>query len=412
MRALLVSGAKQCLTALDRVEHLARGLRPSGQRALPRPAAVEGLLIWSMDRIGDVVRATPALRALAQHYPAAHRCAVIAGRAAPVLAHSPHLHETHVVERPYDVRAHVQALAAVRQRRWQLGVLLECDPYWRRLGAWWLRAAGVEQWCAFDFSTGAAAERLRVKLTSGSWIDQFNNLAAALGAAVTDARTELFLTAAERAAARHFLHAQGVDPDAPYIVIHPGGNFLVVSRQWPPESYAELITRLRQCTDAPILVTGLREEGALIQRIRRHTHVPVINLAGRLSLRQLMAVLERAMLAVMNDTGPLHLANALRVPTVAILGPTGPEVVGLPATCTPVRLDLPCSPCAQLMGWQRCRNLREWECLRNLSVAAVYAAVQQRLDPARLLTQPIRASITTYAVNLRVPARKAVTHDA
>jgi ADP-heptose:LPS heptosyltransferase len=201
----------------------------------------------------------------------------------------------------------------------------------------------------------------------------------------------VFLSAAERAWADSFLTAQGVDPvRAPYFLLHPGGNFLRVSRQWPPERFAELVTLLHRDRQWPIILTGVAAEQPTVDEIRRQATAPVIDLCGRLNLRQLAALIDRAAVCIMNDTGPLHVAHALGRPTVAILGPTAPEVVGVPPHARVVRADLPCSPCAFLEGWRACTNPVQWECLHRIQPMDVLTAALAQADA------PVKASAAPY----------------
>lgn len=389
MKGFVLKAAKESLLMLGRVETAFHAIN-TASGATPRPTLpreVNSVLVWSMDRIGDVVRGTPALRGLARQFPSAHRTAVVAGRAAPVLLNSPRIHDLRVIRQPYNLAEHMRLVRDLKQRTWDVGVLLECDPYWRQLGQWVFRALGVQYFSAFRFGSARGIAPVQVKIRGrGSWIDQFNGLVSPLGIDESS-DTELFISPAEREWAQNFLYNRGIDPFSEFILMHPGGNFLTVSRQWPAASFADLITAIRRECDYPIVLTGVPQERAAIAQIRRRTNVPVVDLAGQLNLRQLMAVIAQATLCVMNDTGPLHIANALRVPAVAILGPTGPDVVGLPSTCAPARLDLPCSPCAFYLGWQACSNPKRWACLSDLSVDQVFGVVKSRLAAIRAAHQ-------------------------
>jgi len=71
-----------------------------------------------------------------------------------------------------------------------------------------------------------------------------------------------------------------------------------------------------------------------------------VDLAGRVDLRSLVSVIRRAKLFVGIDSGPMHIASALDIPTVAIFGPTDPAYVGPQnERSAVVRKDLACSPC-------------------------------------------------------------------
>ncbi len=369
--------ARSAIGLADRIEALARG--GGGRGGLAPPAEVGRMIVWSMDRIGDVQRATPAIRLLARRYPGAEMHAVVAARAAPVLAANPHLAAVHEIAAIHDPRAHLALLRKLKGPRWDFAVLLEVDRFWAKLGQWWSRALGVPVWAGFDLGNAAAPGAILVPLGAGSWTDQFVALAAALGAEDDGRGMELFVTPEERDWARAFLAERGIADGAPFFLIHPGGGAEVVSRQWPPERFAALVDLLAAQWGWPVVATGAGAERAVVERIRAAAATPVLDLCDRLTLRRLAAVIERSACCIMNDTGPLHMANALGRPTVAILGPTAPEVVGIPETGAAVFADLPCRPCAHLSGWTACANPDQWACLRAVAPEDVARAVAERL---------------------------------
>ena len=373
-RRLLVN----TLVGLDRVEAMFGNRTP--ERGRP-PSQVREILVWTMDQIGDVQRMTPLLRLLRERWATARLSVVVAGRAAPVLVNNPHINALHVVRTPYSIGEHLELLRRLRRTRWDVGVLAEVDFFWAKLGSWCFRLLGIPYGAGFDLGAQLPRPILRLPLREGgSWIDQFVGLANALGAGGEAGPTEFFLTDAERSWAREFLALHGLAKDAPFFLIHPGGNFNTVSRQWPATRYAELVRLLRRNWPHPIIVTGTDDERRTSEQIAARAGPPLIDLCGALSLRQLAAVIECAALCIMNDTGPLHIAHALGRKTVVILGPTAPEVVGLSGTARAVYAELACRPCAFLQGWRACANPVQWQCLDLVSPEAVLNAIRAQMD--------------------------------
>lgn len=106
-----------------------------------------------------------------------------------------------------------------------------------------------------------------------------------------------------------------------FIVINPGGGWM--SKCWAPASYAELIRLLEQDYPGEIVLTGSREEEELIQGIIRQSGPSKVRYIPT-TIVQFIALVKRAQLFLGGDTGPLHLAAAVRTPIVAIYGPTDP----------------------------------------------------------------------------------------
>jgi len=141
----------------------------------------------------------------------------------------------------------------------------------------------------------------------------------------------------------------GWQPDRPYVVVNPNASDPLLERRWPIESVTEAIARL-VCSGNQVALMGAPSEADFVQSlyeslpsdVREH----VANTAGRLKLGELLALLDGAACILTNDTGPMHMAIALKRPTVCLFGPANPEHYGQ---------DLPfveifyarvfCSPC-------------------------------------------------------------------
>ncbi|MCA9177786.1 MAG: lipopolysaccharide heptosyltransferase II [Planctomycetales bacterium] len=163
----------------------------------------------------------------------------------------------------------------------------------------------------------------------------------------------------------------------PFVAINPGATYGSAKR-WPPDRFAEVARALGKSHDVVIVGgPGEREMGDHIERrliewgVAGHR-----NLVGKTSLRELMEWLDRAELLVTNDSGPMHIANALGTPLVAIFGPTNHlktcpwrgEAVEL------VRRPVACAPCMK----RRC-PFPHHACMNDIPSADVIAAAQRLL---------------------------------
>jgi heptosyltransferase-2 len=146
--------------------------------------------------------------------------------------------------------------------------------------------------------------------------------------------------------AEQFLFEQGISPSLPLVILNPGGYFGSAKR-WPPERYAALAVLLQDQFKAQIAIIGSAQESPLAESIAGNLAVKPLILSGLTSLRQLAALINRAQLCITNDSGPMHLANALRIPVVALFGPTIPEATApFQEPSAVIRKPVPCWPCA------------------------------------------------------------------
>jgi lipopolysaccharide heptosyltransferase II len=145
-------------------------------------------------------------------------------------------------------------------------------------------------------------------------------------------------------------------------------------KKWPAENYAELLDRLAVNQKARIVLIGDQNDAADAAKVKSLMSMPAMNLAGRTNFQELCAALKTADLLITNDSAPLHVADALGVPILAIFGPTdskkyGPRSFGSQA----VHRTLFCSPCEKA----QCRFRHE--CMKELGVSEVYRRAAQIL---------------------------------
>jgi ADP-heptose:LPS heptosyltransferase len=205
--------------------------------------------------------------------------------------------------------------------------------------------------------------------------DTFVAVARAAGLSPSMARASLVVPDADRERLRSLLPAAA----RPLIVLHPGSGDHFPGRRWPPDRYGELAARLVTRHRAEIVLTGSASERALVRRVRAHGPAGATDLCGCLDTGLLLALLARADLVVSNDTGPVHLADALDTPVVALYGPNTPHRYG-PRGPRALALyaDLPCSPCLDDRTMKR-SSCRHHVCMDALSVTHVLAACTLRL---------------------------------
>ncbi|MBP9865623.1 MAG: glycosyltransferase family 9 protein, partial [Candidatus Omnitrophica bacterium] len=110
----------------------------------------------------------------------------------------------------------------------------------------------------------------------------------------------------------------GVSAEKPWIVFNPSAS--CPSKIWPAERFAELADQLQTRYGAECLVIGTSGDRVLVKRVIQAAKMPIRDLSGRLSIGMLGELLSRAKLLISNDSGPVHLANAVGLPVISIFG--------------------------------------------------------------------------------------------
>ncbi len=180
-------------------------------------------------------------------------------------------------------------------------------------------------------------------------VELFLGIARALGCPVRDSSPSFYLDEIARRSAAALLGAPGDRTPSPLVAFHPGASKR--PRAWHEGRFAELGARLAREAGARIVLLGDRGESPLLERIRRLLPPGPEPLAvAGISIKEVGGILERCSLFIGNDSGPMHIAAALGVPSIGIFGPGSPELTApraRPGRFVAVTRSYPCSPCRQ-----------------------------------------------------------------
>jgi ADP-heptose:LPS heptosyltransferase len=177
---------------------------------------------------------------------------------------------------------------------------------------------------------------------------------------------------------RLLAEAPGWQPEQPYIVVNPNASDLLLERRWPTESVLEAISRLVSLGNQVVLIGAPNEAGfvqSLYEKLAPEVQVRVLNTAGRLTLGELLALLQGAACVLTNDTGPMHMAIALERPTVCLFGPANPEHYGQDLPYVDIfYAQVFCSPCLYEADEPPCNGNNV--CMQRIKPEPVVEAVQ------------------------------------
>jgi lipopolysaccharide heptosyltransferase II len=163
------------------------------------------------------------------------------------------------------------------------------------------------------------------------------------------------------------------------ICIAPGASFK--TKRWPVENFAHVAAALQSKTNAQILLLGGPSDTLFSQQISQACSQPVINFTGQLSIQETGAAMSFSHLVLTNDTGLMHMANALKKPTIALFGPTTKELgfSPLPELSTVIETpNLSCRPCTH-MGSHTCPK-KHFKCMLDISPKIVFEKIANKLD--------------------------------
>jgi heptosyltransferase-2 len=192
---------------------------------------------------------------------------------------------------------------------------------------------------------------------------------------ITDGQTlNLEVNPKDEIRAREILRLQGISPEGKWVGINPAATY-GPAKQWFPDRYAELADRIRNVLERPIVLfggPGDQDLGAKITRLMQHQPV---DLSGKTTLGEAMALIKCCELFITNDSGLMHVAAALNVPLIAIFGSTNPETTGpWNPSSRIVRVSTECSPCLKPDCPENHLN-----CMKQIDVDMVFQVVKEIL---------------------------------
>ncbi len=331
------------------------------------------IVVRTPNWLGDALMAFPAIEALRRHNPSAE----IRIAAPPWIRDVYTGPETKA--RLFPERADgpgkntLRSAAAFRAARFDVGLLLT-NSFGSALT---LARAGIpERWGYSRDGRGLLLTRrvpYRRKDEPVHMVRYYLDLMEGLGIAAIPPEIRLTVTPEEAARGRSLLASAGLDPGRALVVLHPGAAYGPAKR-WPAERFAALAGILQDRRGVEIAVTGTGQDRNLAETILAGLKRPAADLTGKTTLRELLAVAAASAVFVTNDSGPMHLANALRIPVVALFGPTDPAVTApFHEPRTILKTTAVCWPCL----YRHCPY--DHRCMTGISAEETAAAVEKYL---------------------------------
>lgn len=324
----------------------------------------ERILVRAPNWIGDVVLSLAALRDLRRNFPRS-RIEVLARPWVAELYQA--VGEVDAVRQTSGFREDVARLRGAFDT-----ALLLTNSFGTALQA---RLAGIrERWgYATDARGFLLTRRARVPaaVRGESEVYYYRAMLAGVGLRVSaQPATSLECPPDWAARGRALLPAEG-----PWIGINPGA-FFGSAKRWMPERYAALADRLAGATGAQVVLLGGEAERPLAEAISASMRAAATVLCGRTTVGELLGVLRQLRLLVSNDSGPMHLASALRVPVAALFGPTDWRETAPLGPHRLLREPVPCAPC-------KLRSCPiDHRCMRRLTVERVARECLETLEAA------------------------------
>lgn len=309
---------------------------------------INRILVRSTNWLGDAVMTTPAISAIRESFPGAHISILATPLVAEMFTRHADVDEVIVYDRRGrhgGFRGKFRIAAELRERKFDLAILLQNA----------IDAAIITFLAGIPQRMGYRTDGRGFLLTHGCpvtpetgrlhHVDYYLAMLGMFGITTSVKRQRLTVAPEESDSVDGLLSPNGIARSDFVLGVNPGATYGSAKR-WYPDRFAAVADRLSAEWGARVVITGGPGEAAIAADIEREMTHPCLNMAGKTTVRELMALIERCDFFISNDSGPMHMAAAFDVPVVAVFGPTDHATTSpFSSKMVIVRKETACAPC-------------------------------------------------------------------
>ena len=295
------------------------------------------ILAIRLDNLGDVLVTTPALHAIKASLPAIELSLLTSPVGAQVARLNPDIDEVIVYEAPWmdpwhrlpqNSKREQQVIAMVKERQFDGAIIFTSYHQSSLPAAYLCYLADIPLRLAASIDGPGSLLTTRHKHPECMMheVERGLDLVNAIGLSTNVLDLVLKVPIMARESVYEFLSVQNVDPHRPLLVIHPGCS--MPARTYPYDMYTRVLDLVIERLGATVVVTGTQDEQTLVERlldrVQEHNRRAILACAGTLPFPDFCALIEAADLVITNNTGPMHIAAAVKTPVVALFALTNP----------------------------------------------------------------------------------------
>jgi heptosyltransferase II len=336
----------------------------------------KNILIRMPNWLGDLVMATPVLHDVRQKWPEASITAMCQGHVGNLLTHDPNLNEIYSFKKPsgwIHRSQHHEIIHALRHGEYDLGILLTNSFS----SAWWFWRGDVANRIGFASNLRSLLLDKAVPFPPNKekqhLVLTYKTLLEPLGIPLSSTSPALYVSDKEKESAKNLLALEGYHADSQILVgINPGAAY-GSAKCWLPDRFQSVTQKLLENPKIVVAYFGDQAGAPLVHDICKDFGSRVINFAGKTNLRELMALIQACAVMLTNDSGPMHIAAALKVPLVALFGSTSDVKTGPYGGGIVIHKHVECSPC-----YKRVCPI-DFKCMKRIEVDEVYQAILKQI---------------------------------
>ncbi len=330
---------------------------------------IENILIRGTNWIGDVVMSLPAIAAVRKTFPHSKISVLVKPWVAELLYICPDIDEVILFQSPgiHDgIAGKIRLARELKDEKFDMAVLLQNAIE----AAIIVRLAGIPIRAGYN-SDGRGfllthSVRRTKKIRSVHQIDYYLEMVKTLGFESAGRSVNLTLTERHSAISEEILNCHGIGKEKIIVGMAPGATYGPAKR-WFPERFSGVADKLIDDFSVPVILFGSSDDRESADKVQQSSKNRLINLAGETNLKEAISLIARCNLFISNDSGLMHIAGALGIPTIAIFGSTNPVTTSpVGKKSVVISKEVACSPCLK----QVCPT--DFRCMDLIEVGEVY----------------------------------------
>ncbi len=330
------------------------------------------ILVLQTAFLGDVILATPVVKALNQIFPNAQIDTLTIPETSIVFKYNPYVTERLIFDKRRPLKKIISFLGLIhllRKNKYDLAVSIQSSI----TSALLMFVGKIPNRVGFSRQK-LLTQPVTVKPGIHTRI-RYLKLVKSFSNKNFDSQTKIYWTDSEESKVQNLVDSIGKNG---YFLIGIAPGSVWYTKKWLQEYYIELLKLLAN-QKVKIFLIGGKEEKQLCEEIIRKSETSAKNLAGCLTILESAALISKLNLMITNDSAPLHIANAVKTDVIAIFGPTVPVHGFFPFRDNDkiMEIDLYCRPCSK-HGGTKCPE-KHFRCMREIIPKMVFDEIKQRI---------------------------------
>jgi len=334
------------------------------------------ILIIKIAALGDVILATPSLRAIRGKFPASRIKILVDIKYREIFLHSPYIDDIIVCDlkgRDKGITGLLRLAKKLRSENFDIIVDLQNNKKSHLLA--FLSCASRR----FGYDNGKLSFLMNRKVKDSKTpmdpVKHQMRLLSTLGIVNADSHLELWPTKEDDEWAENYLKSHWVKKEDKLLALSLGSSPRWLTKLWPIENFISLSNKLASEKGIRVILIGSLADDERTKAFLSRVRCKPINALGKTSIPRLASLIKRCSLLLSSDSAPIHVAASQDVPFVALFGPTDPRRHLPPAKVehAVIKKDLPCQPCYH----SYCD--RGYVCMRSIDPLEVYEKILKLL---------------------------------